>query len=122
MTDRSLAGEPNSEVGIWETGALHLNRLDDFPITSNPTSSNTSSLCYEPAQEGEVESAISTATLEMQKPENFLSDAEEAAQPPFQSGQFICRWRECQTPFSRMADLRYAVFSREWFAMLSLAI
>lgn len=111
MTDGSLAGEPNSEVGIWETGVLRLNGLDDFPITPNPTSSNTSSLCYEPAQEGEVESAISTATLETQKPETFLSDAEEVAQPPSQSGQFICGWRECQTPFSRMADLRLHVRS-----------
>jgi hypothetical protein len=111
MNDGNLIGEPSLAIGISETDVLHMNGLDDL-VAPNSTPSNVSPLFNESAQEGDMEPYTAATTLEMQNLEAFqISDAGQVTLPPSPSGRFICSWRGCQTPFSRVAELRLHVRS-----------
>jgi hypothetical protein len=112
LTDGNHFGEPSLGMGISETDLFSMNRHNDFAIVQNPTFTNASSLSGESGHLGDIQPSTRTASPEKQNSETFeIPDAGQVTRPPSPSGQFICGWSGCQTPFNRVAGLRLHVRS-----------
>lgn len=120
MTDVTYTGEPTLGVGVSESGFLFMNGPGDCPAVPNSTSSKASPMFPEPVQTGDIQpSAVTTSLVAQDSQASQVSDARQVANLPSPVGQFTCCWRGCQTPFNRLAELRYVASLRKSIAILT---
>jgi len=120
MADATYIGEPTLSVGVSEPDFLFMDEPNDFPAVPNSTSSKAPPMLPEPVQIGDIQPpAVATPLKAQDSQASRISDARQVANLPSPVGQYTCYWLGCQTPFNRLAELRYAVSLRENIAILT---